>query len=70
MTETATGLVKLKPNTNELVEDWRNIMKTRQDKTLQALRDEGVVAESWFQVEIDGAPYLLRYMRADSTDRL
>ena len=68
--EAAAGLVKLKPDTKASVEDWCNTMKTRRDEALQTLRDEGVVVESWFQVEIEGAPYLLWYMRADSIERV
>ena len=68
--ETAAGLIKLKSSAKEHVEDWCNTMKKRRDEALQTLRDEGVVVESWCQVEIEGAPYLLWYMRADSIDRV
>lgn len=68
--EAAAGLIKLKPNVKEDVEDWSNTIKARRDEALQTLRDEGVAVESWFQVEIEGAPYLLWYMRADSIERV
>ena len=64
--ETAAGLIKLKPNTGETVEQWRSTIEARRAEALQTLRDEGVSIESWFQLEIAGEPYLLWYMRADS----
>ena len=64
--ETAAGLIKLKPNSNEKVDDWKTMLKTRRKEALDTLRDEGVQVESWFEVEIAGDHYLLWYMRAES----
>jgi hypothetical protein len=67
--EIASGLIRLKPNTNEKVEEWRNTLSERLEESLATLRDEGVEIESWFKVEIEGQAYLLWYMRAESIQR-
>jgi len=64
--EAAAGLIKLSPNTGELVGEWRDTLEATRVEALQNLRDEGVSVESWFQVEIAGELYLLWYMRAES----
>ena len=64
--ETAAGLIKLKPAFSSDLEDWRATVLARQDEILQALRDEGVALESWFQIEVGGEPYLLWFMHAKS----
>ena len=68
--EAAAGLIKLHPNTDELVEEWRDTLEARRAEALQTLLDEGVSVESWFQVEIAGEPYLLWYMRAKSIQQV
>ncbi len=68
--EIAAGLIRLNANSGGLVEDWRKTIEARRAEALQTLRDEGVSVESWFQLEIDGAPYLLWYMRAESIQRV
>ncbi|NQY37864.1 MAG: hypothetical protein HRT37_23510 [Alteromonadaceae bacterium] len=67
--EIASGLIKLKPNSNEKVEKWRSTLSEHLDESLATLRDEGVEIESWFRVEIEGQEYLLWYMRAESIQR-
>lgn len=68
--EAAAGLIKLRPNSDSDVKEWRETMRARRDEALQTLRDEGVVIESWFTVEIAGEPYLLWFLRADSIARV
>lgn len=64
--ETAAGLIKLKPNSEGDLQDWRDTLNGRLDEVLETLRDEGVRIESWFQVDINGQPYLLWFMQAKS----
>ncbi len=68
--QTAAGLVKLKPESAERVENWRRAIAARRTEALATLADEGVEIESWFQVEIAGEPYLLWYLRAESIERV
>lgn len=67
--EIASGLIKLKPNSDEKVEHWRNTLSERLAESLATLRDEGVKIESWFKLDIEGQPYLLWYMRAESIQK-
>jgi hypothetical protein len=62
----AAGLIKLKPNASAQVANWQQTLEARRDEAIQTLTDEGVEVESWFEVEIDGQPYLLWYMRTES----
>lgn len=67
--ETAAGLIKLKPNTAGDLQEWRDTLDARRDDVLETLRNEGVTIESWFQIDIDGQPYLLWFMQAESIAR-
>jgi len=67
--EIASGLIKLKPGTDEKVDEWRNTISSRLEEAIATLKDEGVEIESWFKVEIEGQNYLLWYMRAESIAR-
>ncbi len=67
--ETASGLIKLKPGTEEKVELWEKTISFRIEEAVATLKDEGVEIESWFKVQIDGQDYLLWYMRAKSIER-
>ena len=67
--EIASGLIQLKPDTQEKVELWRSTLSSRLKECLTTLRDEGVEIESWFQIEIQGQQYLLWYMRAESIQK-
>ena len=67
--EVASGLIKLKDDSQEKVEEWRETMTTRIEEALATLRHEGVEIESWFQIEIEGQSYLLWYMRAESIEK-
>jgi hypothetical protein len=67
--EIASGLVKLKPGSDEKVEEWRKTISSRLNEAIATLKDEGVEIESWFKVEIEGHDFLLWYMRAESITR-
>jgi len=68
--EYASGLIQLKPNTEEQVEHWRCVIASRLDEAAATLQDEQVQIESWFKVEIDNKKYLLWYVRAKSIQRV
>lgn len=68
--EYASGLIKLKPATEDKVEQWRSTIAARLNEAAATLQDEEVQIESWFKVEIDGAKYLLWYLRAKSIRRV
>jgi hypothetical protein len=67
--EMASGLIKLNPESNSKVEEWRRTMLDRMDEALATLEHEGVEIESWFRIKIYGQDYLLWYMRAESIQR-
>ena len=67
--EIASGLIKLKSDSNAKVEEWRNTMTSRLSEALATLKHEGVEIESWFRVTIGGDDYLLWYMRAESIQK-
>ena len=46
--EIASGLIKLKPDSDEKVEEWRETVSSRLDEAIATLKDEGVEIESWF----------------------
>jgi hypothetical protein len=68
--EYASGLIKLKPGSEEKVENWRSTIASRLDEAAATLKDEDVQVESWFTIEISGEKYLLWYMRARSIKRV
>ncbi len=68
--EYASGLIKLKPNSEAKVEQWRSVIASTLDEASATLKDEQVQIESWFQVEIEGQQYLLWYLRATSIKRV
>ena len=68
--EYASGLIKLKPETEEKVEEWKDTISSRLNEAAATLQDEEVQIESWFKVEIDGCKYLLWYLRAKSIKRV
>jgi hypothetical protein len=68
--EVAAGLIKLNPDSNSKVDEWRDTMKSRIDEALATLVHEGAEVESWFSVKIDGQDYLLWYMRAESIKKV
>jgi hypothetical protein len=67
--EIASGLIRLKPDSGEKVEEWHKTITSRLEEAVATLQDEGVEIESWFKVEIDGQNFLLWYMRAESIKR-
>lgn len=68
--EYASGLIKLKPGTEDKVEEWRSTIASRLNEVAATLRDEEVQIESWFKVELNGEKYLLWYLRAKSIRRV
>jgi hypothetical protein len=68
--EYASGLIKLKPETEGKVEEWRSTISSRLNEAAATLQDEDVQIESWFKVEIEGNKYLLWYLRAKSIKRV
>jgi len=67
--EIASGLIKLKPDSDQKIEEWRETMTTRIDEALATLEHEGVEIESWFRIKIENNEYLLWYMRAESIQK-
>ena len=68
--EYASGLIKLKPGTEDKVEEWRSTIASRLNEAAATLRDEEVQIESWFKIELNGEKYLLWYLRAKSIKRV
>jgi hypothetical protein len=68
--EVAAGLIRLNPDSDSKVDEWRDTMKSRMDEALATLVHEGAEIESWFRVQIEGQDYLLWYMRAESMKRV
>lgn len=68
--EYASGLIKLKIDTEDKVEEWKSTIQSRLNEAAATLQDEEVQIESWFKVEIDGCKYLLWYLRAKSIKRV
>lgn len=68
--EYASGLIKLKPETENKVEEWKDTISSRLDEAAETLQDEDVQIESWFKIEIEGNKYLLWYLRAKSIKRV
>lgn len=59
----AAGLIRLNPGAAEHVEKWKTTIESRRSETIQTLIEEGVLIESWFQIDVAGEPHLLWYMR-------
>ena len=57
-------LIKLKPNSNQNVDNWQNELTQRKSEAIETLKAEGVFIESWFHVQLEGQDYLIAYMRA------
>ena len=68
--EYASGLIKLKPGTEDKVEEWRSTIASRLNEAAATLRDEEVQIESWFKIELNGEKFLLWYLRAKSIKRV
>ena len=66
--DVVAGVIELKPNSMEHVENWAATINERIDEAIATLRDEGVQLESWFHLTLDGKDYLLSYMRAESME--
>ena len=59
----AAGLIKLNPDSSKHIKKWKETIETRRSEAIQTLIDEGVLLESWFEIEVEGEPHLLWYMR-------
>ena len=68
--EYASALVKLKPGSEEMLEEWRRTIASRVDDAAATLQDEDVKVESYFTIDIAGERYLLWYLRAKSILRV
>ena len=68
--EYASALVRLKPGSEDKLEEWRRTIASRLDEAAATLRDEDVKVESYFTVDIRGETYLLWYLRAKSITRV
>ncbi|WNC72343.1 DUF6176 family protein [Thalassotalea psychrophila] len=68
--EYASGLIKLKPGTEDKVEEWKDTISSRLNEAAATLQNEEVQIESWFKVDIEGSKYLLWYLRAKSIKRV
>lgn len=58
-------LIKLKQDSSEQVESWKNELNACKQEAIETLKAEGVYVESWFHLNLEGQDYLLAYMRAD-----
>jgi len=52
--EYASGLINVKPGSEEKVEEWGSTITSRLDEAAETLKDEDVQVESWFTIEISG----------------
>ncbi len=68
--EMAAGLIKLNPDSDPTVNEWRDTMLSRIDEALATLVHEGAEIESWFRINIEGQDYPLWYMRAESMKKV
>lgn len=68
--EYASALVKLKPGSEEKLEEWCRTIASRLDEAAVTLADEDAVVESYFTIEIGGEKHLLWYLRAKSIRRV
>ncbi len=66
--ETASGVIRLKPDCEQKLEEWRQTLSRRLDEVTAVLGHEGVEIESWFKFEMGNRTYLLWYMRAQSIE--
>lgn len=64
--DVSATLIELKPDTANLVEDWKEFIEKHLDLAVDSIANEGVIIESWFLVQLGGKDYLLCYMRANS----
>ena len=67
--EIVAGVIELKPDSLDRVEEWAATLNARIDEAVATLKDEGVELESWFHLSLDGKDYLLYYMRAASLQK-
>lgn len=68
--EYASALVKLKPGSEDKLEEWRSTIASRLEEAAATLKDEDVRVESYFTIEINGEKHLLWYLRAKSIRRV
>ena len=68
--EYASALVRLRPGSEDKLEEWRSTIASRLEEAAATLQDEDVKVESYFTLEIGGEKYLLWYLRAKSIRRV
>ena len=62
-------VIELKPDSRDKVDQWASFIKENKDKALDTLKNEGVVMENFFFVEIESKDYLVAYMQAESMQK-
>lgn len=67
--EVAAGLIKLQISHHDTLTDWQQHMNDSVEQVTASLKNEQVMVESWFKIEIESTPYLLWYMRAASLEK-
>ncbi|MEM8985834.1 MAG: DUF6176 family protein [Pseudomonadota bacterium] len=67
--ESTAGIAKLKPGSKKDFAEWREAINSRKAEVLESLRQERVDVECWFEVEINGEPYLLWFIRVESLEK-
>lgn len=66
--EYASGLIKLKPGSEDRLEHWVSTISNRRSEVIETLHHEDVSLETWFQLKIENDSYLLWYMKAKSIE--
>ncbi len=67
--ESTAGLIKLSRGHEKDLEEWRETLQSRKAEALEALKREHVELECWFEIEIEGEPYLLWFIRVESMEK-
>lgn len=67
--EIIAGLMELKPDSQNDIENWSNFINNHKEKALETLRNESVEVESFFYIQIDGKDYLLTYQRVQDVNK-
>lgn len=67
--EVAAGLIKLQTSHQETLAEWQQRMNESVEQVTASLKNEQVMVESWFKLEIESNSYLLWYMRAESLEK-
>jgi Family of unknown function (DUF6176) len=60
---------KINPDSLDEVRVWFKTLKTRQEETMETLKNEGVLVESVFLDKHDNGIYLIYYLKAEDVDK-